>query len=171
MNLSTARSEKRAREVGVRKVLGANKASLFRQFIGESFVVCIIALSFAAVLAYLILPGFESVHPETAESNNSGGMVLWIGVLILFTGFLAGLYPAFYLSSFKPASVLKGKILNSFSALAIRKGLVVFQFTVSICLIFASLVIWRQLDLVNNQDLGFTKARSSFCPCRVKRKP
>ncbi len=169
MNLSTARSEKRAREVGVRKVLGANKASLFRQFMGESFVVCIIALSFAAVLAYLILPGFNQFTQKQLQFNNSGGMVMWIGVLILFTGFLAGLYPAFYLSSFKPASVLKGKMLNSFSALAIRKGLVVFQFTVSICLIFASLVIWRQLDLVNNQDLGFNKSQKLILPMQGKK--
>ena len=168
MNLSTARSEKRAREVGVRKVLGANKASLFRQFMGESFLVCLIALSFAAVLAYLMLPGFNQFTQKQLQFNNSGGMVLWIGALILFTGFLAGLYPAFYLSSFKPASVLKGKLLNSFSAVAIRKGLVVFQFTVSICLIFASLVIWRQLDLVNNQDLGFNKSQELILPMPAK---
>ena len=164
MNLSTARSQKRAREVGVRKVLGANRAALIRQFLGESFVICFIALALAAVMVYLLLPGFSQFTRKQLGFAGSSIWVLWLTILILFTGFIAGLYPAFYLSSFKPASVLKGKILNNFSAVAIRKGLVVFQFAVSVCLIFAATVIWSQLNLVQNQDLGFQKSQQLILP-------
>jgi putative ABC transport system permease protein len=164
MNLSTARSQKRAREVGVRKVLGANRASLIRQFLGESFTICLISFAIAALLTYILLPSLESFTGKQQIMRGATGWFFWLGALILITGFLAGLYPAFYLSSFKPASVLKGKILHQFSAIVIRKGLVVFQFTISICLIFATLVIWRQLNLVKNQDLGFSKNQQVILP-------
>jgi len=168
MNLSTARSQKRAREVGVRKVLGANRGALVRQFLGESFITCIISLAVAALLAYLLLPALNQFTQKHMVMDSSPGWVLWLVGLLLATGFLAGLYPAFYLSSFNPASVLKGKILYRFSAIAIRKGLVVFQFTISICLIFAAIVIWRQLDLVKNQDLGFSKSQKLILPMPSK---
>jgi putative ABC transport system permease protein len=169
MNLSTARSQKRAREVGVRKVLGANRAALISQFLGESFIICFIALFLAAIMVYILLPAFSLFTQKKLGFEGSPGWILWIVLLLLFTGFIAGLYPAFYLSSFKPASVLKGKIMNNFSAAAIRKGLVVFQFTVSICLIFASIVIWRQLELVQNQDLGFMKNQQLILPMPGKK--
>src|SRR5664279_1703046 len=168
MNLSTARSQKRAREVGVRKVLGANRGALVRQFLGESFITCIISLAVAALLAYLLLPALNQFTQKHMVMDSSPGWVLWLVGLLLATGFLAGLYPAFYLSSFNPASVLKGKILNKLSAIAIRKGLVVFQFTISICLIFAAIVIWLQLDLVKNQDLGFSKNQKVILPMPSK---
>ena len=134
MNLSTARSQKRAKEVGVRKVMGRRKSSLIRQFLGESFIMCMIALVLALALAWILLPVFNNLTQKNMQPFDKPDLILWITGLTLFTGLLSGLYPAFYLSAFKPVSVLKGKILNSFSATAIRKGLVVFQFTISICL-------------------------------------
>jgi putative ABC transport system permease protein len=164
MNLSTARSQKRAREVGVRKVLGANRGALVRQFLGESFIICTISFVIAVVLVYLLLPGLNHFTGKQMVMNGSWGWIFRLVALILLTGFLAGLYPAFYLSSFKPVSVLKGKILHQISAVLIRKGLVVFQFTISICLIFAAIVIWRQLELIQNQDLGFSKSQLIILP-------
>jgi len=164
MNLSTARSQKRAREVGVRKVIGAEKSSLILQFLGESFLMCLMALGIALFLAWMLLPLFNELTQKDMHPLDEPALVWWIIGLTLFTGLLAGLYPAFYLSAFKPAAVLKGKIANSFSATAIRKGLVVFQFTVSICLVSGAIVIWQQLDLLKNQDLGFNKDRQIILP-------
>jgi putative ABC transport system permease protein len=164
MNLSTARSQQRAREVGIRKVMGAVRASLVRQFLGESFLVCLIALLLAFVIAGAILPVFNSLANKQMHFFDDLSVVYWITGLALFTGLLAGLYPAFYLSSFKPVTVLKGKLVNSFSAAAIRKGLVVFQFTISICLILGAIVIWKQLDLLKNQPLGFNKEQKLVLP-------
>ncbi|MES1220223.1 MAG: FtsX-like permease family protein, partial [Bacteroidota bacterium] len=164
MNLSTARSQKRAKEVGVRKVMGAQKNSLIRQFLGESFLMCVIALALALALAWALLPIFNTLTQKDLQPFDQPQLLLWITALTLFTGLVSGLYPAFYLSAFKPVSVLKGKILNSFSATAIRKGLVVFQFTISICLVFGAIVIWKQLDHVKNQQLGFTKEQQIVLP-------
>ncbi len=164
MNLSTARSEKRAREVGVRKVMGALQSSLIRQFLGESMMMSGMALLLAAALIQLILPGFNTLTQKNLVIAQHPEMVGWIAGLALFTGLLSGLYPAFYLSSFKPITVLKGKLINHFSAAAIRKGLVVFQFTISVALIFGALVIWRQLDFVQNQPLGFNKNQQIVIP-------
>ncbi len=164
MNLSTARSQKRAKEVGVRKVMGAEKSSLIRQFLGESFIMCMLSLVLAIMLSWLLLPVFNNLTQKNMQPFEHPVLLLWVTCLTLITGLLAGLYPAFYLSSFKPISVLKGKILNSFSATAIRKGLVVFQFTISVCLILGAIVIWQQLNLFKNQQLGFTKEQKIVLP-------
>ncbi len=164
MNLSTARSQKRAKEVGVRKVIGAEKRSLIGQFLGESFVMCCLALVLAIALAMLCLPLFNGITHKNLRAFDKPVLICWIIGLALLTGLLSGLYPAFYLSAFKPVSVLKGKILNSFSATTIRKGLVVFQFTVSVCLIFGAVVIWQQLDFLKNQQLGFNKEQQIILP-------
>lgn len=164
MNLSTARSQKRAREVGVRKVMGAEKSSLIRQFLGESFIMCLIALVLALALAWMLLPVFNSVTQKSMHPFDEPTLIFWIIGLTLVTGLFSGLYPAFYLSAFKPVSVLKGKIMNSFSAVAIRKGLVIFQFTVSICLVLGAIVIWQQLNLFENQQLGFNKDQQIVLP-------
>ncbi|MEP7373271.1 MAG: ABC transporter permease [Chitinophagaceae bacterium] len=164
MNLSTARSQKRAKEVGVRKVMGAEKGSLILQFLGESFLLCLIALAIALTLAWILLPFFNNLTHKNMHPFDEPAIVAWIAGLALLTGLLAGLYPAFYLSSFKPVSVLKGKILNSFSAAAIRKGLVVFQFTVSVCLVLGAIVIWQQLNYLKSQQLGFTKDQQIVLP-------
>lgn len=164
MNLSTARSEKRAREVGVRKVLGAERSSLIRQFLGESMLHACIALAIALFLVYALLPYFNNLAQTEIKIFDSPARTAWIAALTLFTGLLAGLYPALYLSSFRPVKVLKGKIINSFSALAIRKGLVIFQFTISVCLILGALVIWKQLKYLNTQELGFDKHQKIIIP-------
>jgi len=164
MNLSTARSQKRAKEVGVRKVMGAQKKLLIQQFLGESFLMCLLALILALIMAWAILPVFNSLTQKEMHPLDKPFLITWIIGLTFFTGLLSGLYPAFYLSAFKPAAVLKGKILNSFSATAIRKGLVVFQFAISICLVLGAIVTWQQLNLLKNQQLGFNKEQKIVLP-------
>ena len=164
MNLSTARSQKRAKEVGIRKVMGVQKRSLIYQFLGESFLMCLIALILALGLAWAIIPVFNSLTQKNIKPFDEPSLIGWIIALTGVTGLFAGLYPAFYLSAFKPVSVLKGKIMNNFSAAAIRKGLVVFQFTISICLVLGAIVIWQQLDLLKNQQLGFNKEQKIVLP-------
>jgi putative ABC transport system permease protein len=169
MNLSTANSVKRAAEVGVRKVLGAERTSLLRQFLGESLVMAMIALLFAAGITFLLLPIFENVAGKTLiipfqQKLMLGGMFI---LLALLTGLLAGSYPAFYLSSFKPIKVLKGKFTNSLAAISLRKGLVVFQFIVSILLIIASVVIADQMKFLRLKDLGFVKDQQVIIPLRT----
>lgn len=168
MNLSTARSSKRSAEVGVRKVLGAEKQSLIRQFLGESMLIALLAFGFALLLTQLLLPLFENVSGKAlAFSANeqlalSGAFLL----LALITGLLAGSYPAFYLSSFKPVKVLKGKFTNSLAAVSLRKGLVVFQFFISVVLIVASVVIYGQMKYMRSKDLGFQKEQQIVIPLR-----
>jgi putative ABC transport system permease protein len=164
MNLSTARSEKRAKEVGVRKVMGAEKSSLIQQFLGESFLMCLMALVLALIMAWLLLPFFNKLAEKQLQAFHDPRLIIWIIVLTLITGLISGLYPAFYLSAFKPIAVLKGKIINNFSAVAIRKGLVVFQFMISICLMVGAIVIWQQLKFLKNQHLGFNKNQQIVLP-------
>ncbi|MEO6328453.1 MAG: ABC transporter permease [Ginsengibacter sp.] len=167
MNLSTARSEKRAKEVGVRKVMGAEKKSLVWQFLGESFMMCIMSLVIASLLVQILLPYFNNLTQKNISFFDNDNLIFWIVGLTLLTGLFAGLYPAFYLSAFKPIAVLKGKIINSFSATALRKGLVIFQFTISICLVFAAIVIWRQLTFIKDQQLGFNKNQKLVLPLQA----
>jgi len=157
MNLSTARSGKRAKEVGVRKVMGAERGSLVYQFLGESIGMSMLALLLALGLTRLLLPLFNTVVHKQLGLFDQPRIWGWIAGLTLVTGILSGLYPAFYLSSFRPIAVLKGKLLNNLSALIIRKGLIVFQFTISICLVSGAIIIARQLNYLNNRQLGFNK--------------
>jgi putative ABC transport system permease protein len=169
MNLSTASSSKRAAEVGVRKVLGAHRSSLLQLFLGESVLMALIALLFALVLTYLLLPLFGQVAGKAIHLSMGVHLMLLGGfiILALATGLLAGSYPAFYLSSFKPIGVLKGKFTNSLAAVSLRKGLVVFQFVISIGLIIASVVIARQMDYLRSKDLGFIKDQQVVVPLRT----
>ncbi|HTB26744.1 MAG TPA: ABC transporter permease [Puia sp.] len=166
MNLSTARSLKRAKEVGVRKVLGAEKRSLVYQFLGESTLMSCLALLLALIIAYLVLPLFNNLTQKNITLFDQPGIWIWIIILTVGTGLLSGIYPAFYLSSFRPITVLKGKLLNNFSGAAIRKGLVVFQFVISICLILGVIVIQKQLQFMNDQMLGFNKTQQIILPLR-----
>ncbi len=168
MNLSTARSERRAREVGIRKVMGARRWSLIRQFLGESFLLCSIALVLALVLTWMLLPAFNNLTQKELQPFGEPKLIGVIVALTVFAGLLSGCYPAFYLSSFNPVSVLKGKLIHRLSAALLRKGLVVFQFTISIGLIVGAIVIVRQMDLFRNQDLGFDKDRQVILPMEGK---
>lgn len=164
MNLSTARSGKRAKEVGVRKVMGAEKSMLIYQFLGEAVIMSCIALALAVVICWSLLPFFNTATQKELTLFEQPAIWYWITGLTIGTGILSGFYPAFYLSAFRPVKVLKGKLVNSFSAVAIRKGLVVFQFTVSVCLILGMIVIFRQLHYLENQPLGFNKENKLVLP-------
>jgi putative ABC transport system permease protein len=168
MNLATARSAKRSSEVGVRKVLGAVKGGLIAQFLGESVLMSIISFGLAWVLTILLLPAFSMMTNRQLSFSVSSHLPLLAGFfgLALFAGLIAGVYPAFYLSSFQPAKVLKGKFSNSLAAVTLRKGLVVFQFLISVTLIVSTVVINSQMRYLRNQDLGFNKSAQIVIPLR-----
>jgi len=168
MNLSTARSSRRSAEVGVRKVLGAEKGSLIRQFLGESVLMSLIAFLLALIITQILLPSFAALSGKDLSfsiKQHSGLLAGFFGLAIV-TGLLAGSYPAFYLSSFKPVKVLKGKISNSLAAVSLRKALVVFQFVISVVLIVASVIINNQMQYMRNKDLGFAKDQQVIIPLR-----
>jgi len=157
MNLSTAKSEKRAKEVGVRKVIGAQKHELVSQFLCESLMMSFFSLTLAILLVWILLPVFNNITDKSLSLFQQPVIILITVGLTIFTGVVAGLYPAFYLSGFKPVSILKGTRANGYSAAAIRKGLVVFQFVISVALIAMVLVIHSQMDYMQNTSLGFDK--------------
>lgn len=170
MNLATARSSKRSAEVGVRKVLGAEKGALIRQFLGESVLMTLIAFMLAVVIVIIFLPAFNQLAAKNIKLSFSEDKILFAEFLLmaLVTGVIAGSYPAFYLSSFNPVAVLKGKLVNSFAAASIRKGLVVFQFVISVVLIIASVVIARQMHYLRTADLGFASEQQIVIPLRTQ---
>ena len=156
MNLSTARSEKRAKEVGIRKTLGSARTQLLWQFIGESMLLSIIAFVWAFSIVMVTLPLFSQLLSATITIPYAQPAT-WIfaASMVFITGILAGSYPAFYLSSFNPMKVLKGTFLPGRNALVPRKILVTIQFVVSIILISATLIIYQQLQFVQHRDLGY----------------
>lgn len=168
MNLSTARSSKRSAEVGIRKVLGAERSSLISQFLGESVLISLVAFVFALAITMFMLPAFNSVSGKNLSlSIYDDGLTIIIFIAVaIVAGLLAGSYPAFYLSSFKPVKVLKGKLTNSLAVVSLRKGLVVFQFIISVVLIIASIVISKQMSFLRSADLGFTKDQQLIIPLR-----
>src|SRR5690242_19644216 len=168
MNLATAQSSKRSSEVGIRKVLGAEKKLLVTQFLGESVLMSLLAFLFAFLFTELLLPAFNNVSGKHLTLSFSNNLVLILAFIALsvITGLIAGSCPAFYLSSFNPVKVLKGKFSNSFSAVALRKGLVIFQFIISVVLIVASVVIANQMKYLRSADLGFDKDREIVVPLR-----
>jgi putative ABC transport system permease protein len=159
MNLSTARSSNRAREVGVRKVLGSPRKYLVAQFLSESIMVTIIATIIAVFAAWLLLPLFNQMSGK--QLTLTPQTFLWLGpvliFLIAFIGCLAGSYPALYLSAFQPIQVLKGKLAAGFKSGWLRSFLVVFQFSISIILIIGTMVIYNQLKFIQNKDLGYNR--------------
>jgi len=158
MNLATARSEKRAREVGVRKVLGAGKKILVAQFIGEALFMALLSLLLALAMLNLLLPGFNTlVQKQLSLGLTILSHIFSLLMIGLICGFVAGSYPALYLSSFNPINVLKGLRLKGGSATAVRKGLVVLQFTISIVLIISTIIIYRQIQHVKSRELGYNK--------------
>ena len=158
MNLSTARSERRSREVGLRKVTGAKRFQIISQFIGESVLLTFISLNFAVIIVKLLLPAFNTLSGKSLEINYFDLEVL-IGFLLItiFTGLLAGSYPAVYLSSFNPVNVLKGVKRKAKGSIYFRRILVIVQFTLSIILIIGTLIVSRQLYHIKNINLGLNK--------------
>jgi ABC-type antimicrobial peptide transport system permease subunit len=156
MNLSTARSEKRAKEVGVRKTLGSGKKQLILQFFSESMILSLIAFILSVIAVYLLLPSFNTLVDKHLSPDLSQPLI-WIGALsiIVFTGVIAGSYPALYLSSFNPVKVLKGTFLAGKKAVIPRRVLVVSQFVISILLISATIIVYQQIQHVKNRDLGY----------------
>ncbi|MBL7865082.1 MAG: ABC transporter permease, partial [Cyclobacteriaceae bacterium] len=163
MNLSTARSEKRGREVGIRKVVGAARRTLVVQFIGESTLIAIAAFAIAVAVVQLTLPMFSEVV-GTPLAIKYGNPLYWLAAagFILITGLLAGSYPAFFLSSFQPASVLKGAFMKVNSMVAPRKVLVVLQFTFAVTLIICTIFVKEQVDLAENRDMGWDKNNLAY---------
>jgi len=159
MNLSTARSANRAKEVGVRKVLGSLRKNLIGQFLTESLLISLISFVVAVGLTFLMIPFFN----QLAQKQISGlalfspVMLVTIIALMVVVGLLAGSYPAFFLSSFQPIEVLKGKLSRGFKGSVLRNALVVFQFAISIMLIVGTAVIYNQLNYIQHKDIGFTK--------------
>lgn len=157
MNLATARSERRAREVGVRKVLGASRSRIIFQFLGEAMLLSLLAFLLGGIIAYLALPGFmrlivRAFTPELADWR-VWGLLLALGIL---TGLAAGSYPAFYLSRFQPVRVLKKLMDRERGGNLLRKGLVTFQFVISIFLLIATIVIYRQVHYLQDRPIGYT---------------
>jgi putative ABC transport system permease protein len=159
INLTTARSAERAKEVGIRKVVGAGKPQLTRQFIGESVLLCMIAYLFTLSVAAILLPSFNMLAGKTINTGIFQDLK-FVGLLFLSSvgiGLLAGLYPALVLSSLKPISVLKGRFSTGAKGILLRKGLVISQFTPSIILIISTIIVYNQLNFMRGQDLGFSK--------------
>jgi putative ABC transport system permease protein len=157
MNLSTARASKRAKEVGVRKVIGAGRITLMKQFLAESFLLTLMAVVLAIPLMIVLMPWLDRLTGTSVVLSSLNNIRIW-GMLLgltLITGLVAGSYPAFYLSAFNAIRVIKGNFTSHISAPVIRKGLVVVQFVLSIVLIFGILVIYVQLNYIRKKDLGF----------------
>jgi ABC-type antimicrobial peptide transport system permease subunit len=158
MNLATARSEKRAREVGVRKVLGAGKNILIGQFIGEAILMSFLSVVLSLLLMYLILPLFNTIVVKHLSIGlNNPAHVFALIAIGLICGLVAGSYPAVYLSSFNPIWVFKGLKIKGSAPAFIRKGLVIVQFTISIALIIGTIIIYQQIQHIKNRELGFNR--------------
>ncbi|MEM9857254.1 MAG: ABC transporter permease [Bacteroidota bacterium] len=155
INLATAKSMERSREVGIRKVMGSMRSQLIRQFLVESFLLNILALTLSVAVVFLMLPYFNQLSGrELAVDFTSLEFWLTLGVLLLTGAMFSGLYPAFVLSGFKPVAILKGKFINSSKGNYLRKGLVVFQFLASLVLMVGTLTVFQQLRYMRNEDLG-----------------
>ena len=169
MNLTTAKASQRAGEVGIRKSMGANRSTLMRQFIGESMTVVFASLIISILIVTLALPVINQVTDKELGINSSNvvfviGSMLAIGIV---TGLIAGSYPAFFLSAFEPARVLKNKNLSSDGSQWLRKGLVVFQFIIAITLISSIIIIQQQLSFIQNKPLGFDQEHVVMIPMRT----
>lgn len=157
MNLSTAKASRRIKEVGIKKVVGARRITIILQYLGESMLLTLLSLVLAIVLVILLLPQFNNITGKHISISLNSGLVISIAAITILTGLLAGSYPALYLSGFKPAAVLKGKLKTSIGELWVRKGLVVFQFTLSVIFIVSVLVVYRQVSYIQSTNLGYNR--------------
>ena len=161
MNLATARSANRGKEVGVRKVMVAQKPQLITQFITESVLIALISLLVSLVAIYLLLPAFNSVANKSIPFGYilQGPVILSLVGIVVFVGIVGGSYPAFYLSGFNPVNVLKGKGASKGGSVLFRKALVITQFSISIFMLISTMIVFDQLEFIRNKDLGFQKER------------
>ncbi len=159
MNLTTARSARRAKEIGIRKVTGSSKSQLIVQFLSESLLTSLVAVLLSLLLVWLLLPIFNSLSGKTFSLHTlvqSSNMALLAGV-ILFTGLVGGSYPAFYLSSFRPVGILKGALSKASGNINLRRTLVVLQFSISMIMLICTWIVYAQLSFLRKKDLGFDK--------------
>lgn len=157
MTLSTARSANRSKEVGIRKVSGALRAQLIRQFLGEAILLSVLAFFLSLCLVTLTLPTFSAFVGKELTLYQNLYQALITAALVMFVGLLSGIYPAFFLSSFEPIATLKSHLKSGLKGLLLRRGLVVFQFALSILLIIGTVTLYRQLSFLQNKDMGFDK--------------
>ena len=157
MNLSTAKASRRMKEVGIKKVSGASRAELVIQYLSESVLMAFFSLIVAIVLIFFMLPIFNDISGKDLSLELDTRLVLSVIGITLFTGFVSGSYPALYLSGFNPVSVLKGRLKTTAGEVFIRKGLVVFQFTLSVLFIAAVLVVYKQVDFIQSKNLGYNR--------------
>ncbi len=170
MNLSTAKATKRATEIGIRKTMGAFRSSLMGQILGEAMVIVVFSILIGVILVQLALPLFNQLTDKNILLNNENVpfFILVTVVIAVITGLVAGSYPAFYLSSFQPAQVLKGKLNIGNSAGRLRQGLVVFQFVIAIVLVCGIFIISHQMDFMMEKDLGFDSRSKIVLPLRTE---
>jgi len=168
MNLSTARSSQRAKEVGMRKVVGASRREITRQFLGESILTAFLAFALGLFLVKTALPLFNSFLGQTISFDllESPSLILTLLIIILFVGLFSGSYPALFLSAFRPVQILKGKIGRTKKGAGLRNGLVTFQFSISIILIVCTIVVYNQLKFIRHKDPGYNREHVVVVPLR-----
>ncbi len=157
MNLSTAKASGRMKEVGIKKVVGAGRSQLIFQFLSESMLMAVFTTLFAVGIAWFLLPQFNYLTGKDIHMHFDASLTITLVGIALFTGLVSGSYPALYLSKFNPLAILKGKLKSSIPELIARKGLVVFQFTISVMLIVAVLVVYQQIQFIQATTPGYNK--------------
>ncbi len=157
MNMSTAKAFSKIKEVGIKKTIGAKRGSLIYQYLGESLFITFFAFLLALVIVVLFLPQFNEITGKQLSFRPDGSLMIVIIAILFFTGLISGAYPALYLSGFRPAVILKGKLSSSSGEIFVRKGLVVFQFALSMLLIVSVLVVYKQVELIQTKNPGFNR--------------
>jgi len=157
MNLSTAKASRRIKEVGIKKVVGASRRSLILQYMSESIFLAFLSLIISVAIVALLLPAFREITGKNIALHLDSNLIISILIITVVTGLIAGSYPALYLSGFRPAIVLKGKFNTSAGESWVRKGLVVFQFSISVILIVSVIIVYQQMKLIQTKNLGYNK--------------
>lgn len=157
MNLSTAKASVRMKEIGVKKTIGASRKTLVAQYLGESIVMSVFSMLISLILVELFIPQFNNITGKQLSLHWNVSIILPLLIITIFTGILSGSYPAIYLSGFKPVSILRGTLKSSTNEIWLRKGLVIFQFTLSVILIVSVIVVYKQIEFIRNKNLGYNK--------------